>query len=509
MRNLQAAALFAIPIAAAPVATSSSSELNPTSYSEVVSLPLAVGEDGFEIVSLRLDVHATDKACDPSAVSINGIPLSHDGKASGSGSLTLEDGQPITAEWYFTCDDPSQFLDMTILSFDGDDIPHVSFSTHLLYSPESEADAATVGQPQVNDTPSSEDDASAMRELRHTELQANLDRLGQLRVQAAELKAKIKQEESAVDVAASEYTAEDSSTSVKDCTTTRCMWRALKDKIKAAMGSIRDKALGAHESDDHTQAVVQIEDNADDQPLTDDSISQSAPSEDQSSHWFSEDLRVSPEFAHEALLGALFVAIVGFSLFTLLRLTYKNRDRIRAHLAERRARRRGRWPRTWSERRAARAARRQAIRDFVCGLFRSLVDYDAEKRAAEEERRQALAERQAEEGQRRTQEQQDEQETTMEQELAGFRVAAALVDDLVSGRRPVPQQQELQPRPVPPRPPISGFVTYDDRLPTYEEQIHDSAVVADGFRYEPGLRSSERQHLPTPERSSDRLGYDK
>lgn len=458
---------------------------------------------------MRLDVHATDKACDPSAVSINGIPLSHDGKGSGSGQLALENGQPITAEWYFTCDDPSQFLDMTILSFDGDDIPHVSFSTHLLYSPESEADAATVGQPQVNDTPSSEDDASAMREIRHTELQGKQDRLGQLLVQAAELEAKIKQEESAADFAASEYIAEDSSTRLKDCTTTRCMWRAIKAKIKAAMGSIRDKALGAHESDDHTQAVAQIEDDADDQPLTNDFVSQSAASEDQSGHFFSEDLAISPEFAHEALLGALFVAIVGFSIFTLLSLLYKNRDRIRTHLAERRARRRGRWPRTWSERRAARAARRQAIRDFVRGLFRSLIDYDVEKRAAEEERRLALAERQAEEGQRRSQSQQDEQETSMEQELAGLRVAAALVDDLVSGRRPVPQQQAPQPPPVPPRPSAPGFVTYDDRLPTYEEQIHDSAVVADGFRYEPGFRQSGRQHLPTPERSSDRLGYDK
>lgn len=509
MRNLQAAALFAIPITAAPVATSSSTELSPISYSEVVSLPLAVGEDGFEIVSLRLDVHATDNACDPSAVSINGIPLSHDRKDSGSGPLTLEDGQAITAEWYFTCDDPSQFLDMTVLSFDGDDIPHVSFSTHLLYSPGSEADAATVGRPQVNDTPSAEDDASAQRELRHTELQAKQNRLGQLRVQAAELEAKIKQEESANDAPTTEHTAGDSLTKLKDCTTTRCMWRAMKDKIKAAMGSIRDKALGGHDADDDTQAMVQAEDNAQDESLTDNFVSQPAQPEHHSNSLLGEDLAISPEFAHEALLGALFVAVVSFSLFTLFSHLYKNRDRIRTHLAERRARRRGRWLRTLAERRAARAARRQAIRDFISGLFRSLIDYDAEKRAAEEERRQALAERQAEEGRARSQSiQREEPETSMEQELAGLRVAAALVDDLVSGRRPAPQQ-EPQPPPVPPRPPIPGFVTYDDRLPTYEEQIHDSAVVADGYRYEQGLRQSGRQHLPTPERSSDRLGYDK
>jgi hypothetical protein len=400
---------------------------------------------------------------------------------------------------------------MTILSFDGDEIPHVAFSTHLLYSSKSDGDATTVGQPQVNDAPSAEDDVDAMRELRHRELQAELDRLEQLRAEAAELEAKIKEEEESTGIPVTD-SADESSASIKDCDTSRCMWQAIKAKIKATASHLREKVLGSHKSDDRFETVVHADGNVHEQPLTDGFVSQQAPSEHQPGAFPSQEL-MSSESPREALLSALFLALFAFSLFTLFSLLYTHRDRIRTALAERRARRRGRWLRTWAERRAARAARKEAIRNFICRIFRSLIDYDAEKRAAEEERRQALAERQAEEGQRGVE---SEEDTSMEQELAGLRVAAAMVDDLVSGRRPPmqqmreqPQQHEPQPPAVPPRSPMAGFVTYDDRLPTYEEQVHDSAVIADGFRFEPGLRASEQQHLPVPERSSDRLGYNK
>ncbi|KAK0388623.1 hypothetical protein NLU13_4866 [Sarocladium strictum] len=500
MRNFQAAALFAVPALAAPIAASS--ESRPVTHSEIVNLPLAVGEDGFEIVSLRLDVHATDKPCDSSAVSINGNTLLRDGKTSGSGSLTLEDGQLITAEWHFTCDDPTQFLDMTILSFDGDKIPNVSFSTHLLYSPESKADGATVGQPQVNDVPSADLDASAMRELRHRELQAEIDRLEQLRAQAAALEAKIKDEHMLSGI--TEAAIEEFSTNSKDCKTSRCMWQVIKAKVKATASGLREKVLGSHKTADQFQTAVQAGDNVHEQPLTDGFVSQSAPSEHRPSSLNGQELK-SSESSREALLSALLLALLAFSLFTFFSLLYTHRERIRTAVEERRAH-----CRTREERRAARQARKEAIRDFFRHLLRSLIDYDVEKRAAEEERRRALAERQAEEGRSQAQ---NEQNTSMEQELAGLRIAVAMVDDMVSGRQPPvqqeAQQQEPQPPPVPPRPSISGFVTYDDRLPTYEEQIHDSAVIADGFRFEPGWRAPEQRHLPVPERSSDRLGYNK
>lgn len=510
MRSLQAAALLALPVFAGAIATSSPT--NPIAYSELVTLPLAVGEDGFEIVALRLNVHADTVPCDPSVISINGNTLSQDGMKSGSGPLTLEDGLVVTAKWHFTCDYPSQFLDMTILTFDGDKIPHVSFTTHFFYDAESHADKVTVGQPQVNDAPTAEYDADALRELRHKDLQAELDRLEELRAKATELGEKIEGEgEESVDLPTTEDFVEESAASIKDCDTSRCMWQVIKAKVKAAASDLREKVLGPHELSDGIETGVQAGINAHEQPLTDGFASQQAPSEHRPSLFNNQEI-ASSESPREALLSALFLALFAFSLFTLFSLLYTHRERIRTALAERRARRRDRRLRSRAERRAARAARKEAIRNFICGLFRSLMDFDAEKRAAEDERRQALAQRQAEEGRREIQ---TEESTSMEQELAGLRVAAAMVDDLVSGRRPLmqnrveDQQQEPQPPPVPPRPRMAGFVTYEDRLPTYEEQVHDSAVVADGFRFESGLGATEDHQLPVPDRTSDRLGYNK
>ena len=117
----------------------------------------------------------------------------------------------------------------------------------------------------------------------------------------------------------------------------------------------------------------------------------------------------------------------------------------------------------------------------------------------------------------------DAQQTSMAQEIAGLRAAAALVDDIVSAAttrlRPHQQQEQQQLQQqrqhAPQAPPMSvraaspEFVVYDDVPPTYEEQLQDSAVVADGFRYEPGARPQYSHTLATFSLSNDRLGYDK
>jgi hypothetical protein len=112
----------------------------------------------------------------------------------------------------------------------------------------------------------------------------------------------------------------------------------------------------------------------------------------------------------------------------------------------------------------------------------------------------------------------DDDETTMEQDLAQFREAAALVGNLIAAEEGIPQR--MAPRhSMPPRhrPRLSmesdGFNSEDEPLPTYEELAPSSMAVQDGFRYTPDTPPADPAANSAPEspdsNNSDRLGYNK
>ncbi|KAI0019544.1 hypothetical protein F4780DRAFT_746457 [Xylariomycetidae sp. FL0641] len=92
----------------------------------------------------------------------------------------------------------------------------------------------------------------------------------------------------------------------------------------------------------------------------------------------------------------------------------------------------------------------------------------------------------------------DDVPTTMEQEIAQFRRAANIVDEMVSAeegriRESAPQMMQQYTLPVPPSP-TSAFPDYamvDEALPAYAEGDFDPLDVADGFRGSSAYSPSE------------------
>lgn len=467
MRNLHAATFFAVSALAAPIATKVPRD--DMVYSKIVPLPLPDGEDGFEIVTLVFRLDETEKACDPSSLSINGQQLPHNEAGYGTGTIDLDNHQSMAAEWRFRCvDEVAEVMDLIVHSFNGDEIPDVSLSTR--YSTPSRV--MEMSDPRVNDskTPTG--------------------------------------------------TKQKASHGMSSCKSLRCYADVMMGATSKAAKMVNKKiSTGSQQKTvnnvkaSSAQVVQEFESQKD---------IASQRFKEIYEKWEHQDILT------DSLFGPLFVAIIAFSFFSFFSIIFANRERIRVALAERRARRahlRERRHRTWAERRAARAERRRAVRDFICRLFKNLLDPDAEKRAAEEERRRHLIE---------VDTRRQENNNTMEEELAGFRAAAAMVGDLVAAeegrhqRRAAPHGEPAPP-PVPPRPPMSVFVPHDEPLPAYEQPLHEAATVADGFRYVPtspeqtlhevgavadGFRyvptSPEAPLLPSShESSSDRLGYGK
>lgn len=166
------------------------------------------------------------------------------------------------------------------------------------------------------------------------------------------------------------------------------------------------------------------------------------------------------------------------------------------------------------ERRRRRASRRAARKHIIRRFLSRMSGYgtDDESTADYEEKREQLLS-----------ESEDGMSTTMTEEIAQFKYAASVVDDMVSaeegrartvayvhGHRP-------EPIPIPAREETALMRVYDmgsqvgdgEELPAYED--HDgsemSSVIADGFRYTPG--SSEYSPQQSASGSvSDILGPD-
>jgi hypothetical protein len=110
-----------------------------------------------------------------------------------------------------------------------------------------------------------------------------------------------------------------------------------------------------------------------------------------------------------------------------------------------------------------------------------------------------------------------EDQTTMEQELAQFREAAAMVGNLIAAEEGRPRHT-IPSQPIPSRHPrrlsieSDGFVSDTETLPLYEELAPNSSSVQDGFRYASDastLVPSSPSDVHSDTHNSDRLGYDK
>ncbi|KAH8172745.1 hypothetical protein LIA77_07000 [Sarocladium implicatum] len=511
MRYLYVAALLGVStnVVAYRVAKS---DLEPISETLFLTLQLPVGEDGLDIVRLPLDFHPSDEACDPKVLTINGDHLPVMDGGVGSGLLRLEGGQTLSTAWAFSCDEEigTETVDLVVEQYDGEDIPPVSITVTHVKSTDDELGSVVYSQQQIEDSSSSRGDLEATRAQRHKEIDDQLSQMNRLRAQAAKL---------ATIASASE---DDASGNLVDCVTDACMEEELQyDNLKDAK-SMAERLISERLGTDGLKTTIQSGGDPQQQSLIITTISQPGSSSP-------DEVYVYEEVFPHALISALAFALFVFVLFSLFSVLYAHRERIRTALAERRARRhdrRRRWFRTWAERRAEKEARKQAIRDFFSHLIGRFLSHSAaEKKAAEEERTQVLLETQAEEGRLNQSEQfvnmserisLEAQQTSMAQEIAGLRAAAAMVEDIVNATSmPRPQgQPQLQRKSTeaplaPTRTSMSESITYDDVPPSYEEQSHDSAVVADGFRYEPGSRGRFSHTMADVSLSSDRLGYDK
>lgn len=396
----------------------------------------------------------------------------------GFGQLRLAEGQVIDASWNVSCDGDAQVVDLIISSYENEAIPEVSLSIRVNPPSAHASGRIEIGQQKVDDgaTPATTiEEKTSVSGLFRSGLEAQQGIREALRQKLAEVEA----------------------------------------SIKSFVDSDRTPV----------QQIVQTSSKENEQPLPEGHIetthfdAQEQSVEDDGFPW------ISREALHEFAIGISAVALIGLLVFAGLHYLYHNRHEIRQRLIERRARRRARWFRSWAERRAARAARRQAIRNFFAQIFRSLMDFDAEKRAAEDERRAALIARQGAAPQA---------DTSVAEELAGFRAAASMVSDIVAaeeGRAQRGVQMSSLPSRTLTQTDIPGFVTYNDVLPPYEEpaqdssvvadgfryqseeatyspQIQDATMVADGFRYQPNAASQNLASAPG-DNSSDRLGYNK
>lgn len=175
------------------------------------------------------------------------------------------------------------------------------------------------------------------------------------------------------------------------------------------------------------------------------------------------------------LLWTLFLAGTAFLLFTAVSvLIFRARpgpevQRLPVHRRE-----------AQEERMARLANRRAAFQGFLSGLLCGLISFD-EKTAEAPQGRDLRREQTGE-----------PEEPSMEQDIAGFRAAADMVESMIAaeeGRNRQVMEQSRQPQ------------TAEAPPPTYETDRAESGVVADGFRY---TRVGE---VEGGQSSSDRLGY--
>ncbi|KAJ4270498.1 hypothetical protein NW762_002185 [Fusarium torreyae] len=205
-----------------------------------------------------------------------------------------------------------------------------------------------------------------------------------------------------------------------------------------------------------------------------------------------------PPPPHHPIVMILGIAAIALALFCGIAIAYLHRRVARLSPESRRAIRRA-FRQSREERRKG-SALKAAYRAFVSRWVEN--DEDEKEAMLQGDRR-----RRASSG----------SSVTMEEEIAQFRQAAQMVEGIVAAEEGREHHHShsyssyAAGPPVPPRPShyahataYPGFVDSDENLPSYDDDEHDSSVVADGCRYTPG--SSDYTPSNNGSNASDVLG---
>ncbi|KEY70922.1 hypothetical protein S7711_00764 [Stachybotrys chartarum IBT 7711] len=443
--------------------------------------------------------------CGPATVHLSGQPLRQDAAGRGRAVLTLLPQLNATVRWTYTCvgDTPrEQVLDVVVEALNGEVVPDsvvtivfrqtapatiLEVAGDRIMSKKIKHHAAVLAIEIAN-----EDDAAVWAEpageltaAEKNELRGRLRELELLRAQAKELEKLIFAKET--------YILEN-----------------FGEEMEKALhpGPPTDSPfLSNHRPDKQPHVVHQSSSSQKEQPITSAKVAVASPYLTPRPFTLPQD-----PAAYYDLVTALAVAGIAFILFTVCGIIFMHR---RMTVSLEQSRRRvnvvsgGGHHETREERLARQAirreARRHAISEWFKTIFRRLVLGDAEKDAPQDEeqrQQQAPPTPPAEEA------------TTMEQELARFRVAATMVGDIIAAE----EGRSMERAAVARAPPGFAYASEDDAdsLPAYQtdEDDEEDAVVADGFRYmrpssEFVLNNTSPEEVLSRRNDSDRLGYGK
>ncbi|KFA69743.1 hypothetical protein S40285_09100 [Stachybotrys chlorohalonatus IBT 40285] len=487
------AALHGVSIAAAAESTTSMSKA-------WISQSLPLDNERSLIVPFTIDLLQGTHPCGPATVYLSGQPLRQDAAGRGRAVLTLLPQLNATVRWTYTCvgDTPrEQVLDVVVEALNGEVVPDSVVS--VVFRQTAPATILEVAGDRIMSKKvkhhvgvlaveiADEDNAAAgeLTAAEKNELRGRLRELELLRAQAKELEMLIFAKET--------YILENFGEEME---------KALHPGPPTDMPPISN-----HKPDKQPHVVHQSTSSQKEQPITSAKVAVASPYLTPRPFTLPQD-----PAAYYDLVTALAVAGIAFILFTVCGIIFMHR---RMTVSLEQSRRRvnvvsGGGHRETREERLARQAirreaRRHAISEWFKTIFRRWVLGDAEKDAAQdEEQRQQQA----------TSTPQAEEATTMEQELARFRVAATMVGDIIAAEEGRSMERAAVARASP------GF-TYAaeddaDSLPAYQtdEDDEDDAVVADGFRYmrpsfEFVLNNTSPEEVLSRRNDSDRLGYGK
>ncbi|KAJ6789266.1 hypothetical protein PWT90_06431 [Aphanocladium album] len=269
-----AALLLAVSVVAesmpGPVRRVSATETIPTAY-----ITLNVPVDGAEtqVVPLRLDLVEADEACSPAKLSVDGRRLAQDADGFGQGALTLDNGIAITSNWTFACHSLKQALTINIHSVNGNPAVDTSFTTSFyqttpvqIASVENVADVrylhlrttvteslADSGDEHVDIEGSyyegSEQKSLALSGNGGSSVEDEVSRLKDLRAQARELAALIRDQETALldkleHNLRAKLASEPAPTPLEECRDVRCAFKALVHKFRHGHEEVCESSSG-------------------------------------------------------------------------------------------------------------------------------------------------------------------------------------------------------------------------------------------------------------------------
>ncbi|UNI22002.1 hypothetical protein JDV02_007932 [Purpureocillium takamizusanense] len=483
-----------------------------------------------EALTFRLDVEQSNHACDQGNLRINGHRLNQTVNGGGQGIISRSGDTAVRANWLFSCLQSEkapydQAVSVTVYEVDGRPIEPAGFETffrqrhpvsivdvdgaavvnrlHTLSIPQ----AGTQERPLTNGVYGQDKNEAEPRPTLATAVQddihSKVQELDLLRIQARRLGDLIFEKEQAIAQLLGKKPPVPS-VKVDNCESIRCVLSYLSRKFKDATGTLgKDLAelKGFVADADDVRLPTPDDLNADfwREAQTDDDVEdENEPdvyeitNKDGSWEWEEEVVLTAEEVTalQEAdrhayrfhrrqprLLTAIALAILAICSLSLWAIHHLHRRTRQASRNETQAL--GSTECQWSlrescaERRARRQARKESVRAVVQGLlsrWKGARHDDLEKTV--EEKAQDV----------------EEGDTTMEEEIAQFREAAAMVGDIVAAEEGRARRSHQGQNAVD----VGGDEA--DSPPSYESVSNESSVVANGFRYTPGSSPDNSDH---------------